>query len=198
MNKVITFSLLCTAALNAQSFSIGVLGGAPFEDVVQTVTTSGIQFVPKTPNFVVGPAMRIGLPAHFRLEMDALYRPYEFTQSSASALLGSTVTNVSASQWRFPLLLQYEIHTPVIKPFVEGGLSWDHLSNISTAARNITSGPGALVHVSNASVVLGGGVDIKMGFVRLSGELRWSHLNSADFQAISRVNQAEALVGIHF
>lgn len=193
MNKVILLSLLGAAGLSAQAFSVGILGGAPFEDVVQKVTTSGIQFVPKTPNFVVGPSVRIGLPAHFRLEADALYRPYDFSQSGAVV-----AANVTASQWRFPLLLQYEIHTPVIKPFIEGGLSWDHLSNISTAAKNITSGPGTLVHQSNASVVLGGGVDIKIGFVRVSGELRWSHLGSADFQAISKVNQAEALVGLHF
>lgn len=187
--------LLCAAGLNAQTFSVGVLGGAPFTDVVQTINTSGIQFVPKSTNFVVGPAVRIGLPLHFRIEADALYRPYEFGQSAT----GSTaVTTVSASQWRFPLLLQYRIETPVIKPFLEGGLSFDHLSNIGTAARNITSGPGTLVHESNASVVLGAGVDVKLGFVRLSGELRWSHQGSADFQEITRVNQAEVLMGIHF
>ena len=186
--------LLCVAGLNAQSFSVGVLGGAPFTEVVDTTTTSGIQFVPKSTNFVVGPAVRIGLPAHFRLEGDALYRPYKFTATSGT----STTTTVSASQWRFPILLQYQINTPVIKPFIEGGLSFDRLSNIATAARNITSGPGTLVHESNASVVLGAGVDVKLGFVRLSGELRWSHAGSADFQAITKVNQAEALMGIHF
>jgi len=41
-------------------------------------------------------------------------------------------------------------------------------------------------------------LDLKLGPVRLSGELRWSHAGSADFDAITKVNQAEALVGIHF
>jgi len=193
MHRIIFLSLLCSAAVHAQKFSIGILGGAPFKDVVEAVNTSGIQFLPRSQNFVVGPAMRIGLPARFRFEVDALYRPYEFTQVASG-----TTTSISASQWRFPMLLQYSMGTPVLKPFLEGGLSFDRLSNISAAARNITSGPGKLVHESHASVVLGAGLDLKLGPVRLSGELRWSHAGSADFDAITKVNQAEALVGIHF
>jgi len=100
--------------------------------------------------------------------------------------------------WSFPFLLQYRFKFPVVKPFVEVGASFDHLADISSAANNITSGPGTLLRRSNASVILGGGVDVKIPFVRLSGELRYSHLGSPDFQAISNVNQAEVLLGVHF
>ena len=195
MHRIVLLALLGSAALQAQKFSLGLLGGAPFTDVVDSVNNSGIQFLPRSQNFVVGPAMRIGLPAHFRFEVDALYRPYEFAVVPTGSTTGTTV---SASQWRFPFLLQYSVNTPVLKPFFEGGLSFDHLSNISAAARNITSGPGTLVDRSHASVVLGAGLDLKLGFIRLSGELRWSHAGSADFQAITKANQAEALLGIHF
>ena len=99
----------------------------------------------------------------------------------------------------FLFLLQYRFKTPLLKPFVEAGLSFDHLSNISAAAQTIGAGqPGSLVHASHADVVLGAGVDVKIPFVRISGELRYSHAGSADFAQLSNLNQAEVLIGIHF
>jgi hypothetical protein len=69
---------------------------------------------------------------------------------------------------------------------------------MSSAAKNITSGPGELVHESHAGVVLGAGVDVKIPFVRVSGELRYTRQGSEDFRDISKLNQAEFLLGIHF
>ena len=106
--------------------------------------------------------------------------------------------NVSGSEWRFPILAQYRFKTPVVKPFVEAGISVDHLANLSADARYFTSGPGTLLRETNAGVVLGGGVDVKIPLVRLSGELRYTHQGSANFQDVSKLNQAEILFGIHF
>jgi hypothetical protein len=108
------------------------------------------------------------------------------------------VADVSAAQWQFPFLAQYRFNAPVVKPFVEAGLSFDHLSNISSGAKNITSGPGQLLQQSHAGVVLGAGVDLKIPFIRVSGELRYTHQGSADFRDISKLNQAEFLLGVHF
>ncbi|HWE50731.1 MAG TPA: outer membrane beta-barrel protein [Bryobacteraceae bacterium] len=198
MRKIIGFifiSVLGSGAACAQALSVGVLGGAPFTDVTNAVSTSTLASLPRSTNFVIGPALQVNLPASFRIEVDALYRPYSFQITSISPV-GPTV---SANQWQFPFLLQYRFKTPVLKPFVEAGVSFDHLSNISAAAQTIPSGqPGSFVHASHASVVLGAGVDVKIPFVRLSGELRYSHAGSADFAALSKLNQAEVLVGIHF
>jgi hypothetical protein len=190
------FAVFCVAA-SAQAISVGVLGGAPFTDVVNAVNQNTVNFVSKSTNFTVGPALRISLPLSLRFEVDALYRPYSFSPIAQAPLLTANYT-VSASQWSFPFLLQYRFNTPLLKPFVEAGVSFDHLANISAAANNISSGPGTLIHSSNASVVLGAGVDLKIPVVRLSGELRYIHEGSADFQAISNVNQAEVLFGVHF
>jgi hypothetical protein len=193
---------LYAISANAAPISIGILGGAPFTDVVTATTQNNFAFVPKSTNFVVGPTFRLDLPLNLRVEVDALYRPYSFSATCAApTLLGVTCApsnNVTANQWRFPFLAQYRIKIPVVQPFIEGGLSFDHLSNISAAADNITAGAGQLVQQSHASVVLGGGVDLKLPILRLSGELRYSHQGSADFRAISNVNQAEFLFGIHF
>jgi hypothetical protein len=147
------------------------------------------------------------LPLSLRFEVDALYRPYSFSfpelavfVNGAAFNLAAVTITVPAMQWSFPFLLQYRIKTPLplVKPFVEAGVSFDHLADISSAAKIITSGPGTLLRQSNASVVLGGGIDVKIPFIRLSGELRYIHQWSADFQGISNLNQAEALVGVHF
>jgi hypothetical protein len=102
------------------------------------------------------------------------------------------------TNWSFPILAQYRFKTPVVKPFVEVGVSFDHLSSLSAAATELTSGPGTLIRQTNAGVVLGGGVDVKIPLIRLSGELRYTHQGSAYFQGISNLNQAEVLVGVHF
>lgn len=193
MRKLILLSILTAASACPQALSVGVIGGAPFNDVVNNASVSGIQTVAKSRNFTMGPALQVNLPASLRLEVDALYRPYSFSLAG----LGSN-QNVSANQFRFPVLLQYRFGTPVVKPFVEGGLSFDHLAGLSSAAKSILSGPGALLHQSDASVVLGAGVDVKIPFVRISGELRFTRQTVSNFQSISNLNQAEVLFGIHF
>jgi hypothetical protein len=193
MLKLILLSSLTLVAANAQSLSVGVLGGAPFNDVVKSSTVNAIQSIPKSSNFTIGPSVRVNLPASLRLEVDALYRPYSFRLTNPFG-----TTDVSASQWRFPVLLQYRFGTPIVKPFVEAGLSFDHLSGITDAAKNITSGPGKFLHATDAGVVLGGGVDVKIPFFRLSGELRYTRQSVSNFENFSNLNQAEVLLGIHF
>ncbi len=189
--------VLWTAPACAQIFSFGVLGGAPFTNVISSVQSNSLSAVPRSSNFVVGPTAQINLPLGLRVEADALYRPYSF-QIASPGVQG--LSAVSAMDWNFPFLLQYRIATPVprFKPFVEVGVSFDHLADISAAAKNVSSGPGALLRQTNAGVVLGGGVDVKIPFIRVSGELRYTHQGSADFQALSNLNQAEVLVGVHF
>jgi hypothetical protein len=202
MRKVLFLLALGAISASAQSiFSIGVIGGAPFTDVVNATNQNNFAFIPKSTNFTVGPAFQVNLPLSLRIEVDALYRPYGFTETSAvPAPFATSIApiNVSGNQWSFPILAQYRFKTPVVKPFVEVGVSFDHLSGLTTAATEITSGPGTLIHQTNAGVVLGGGVDVKIPFIRLSGELRYTHQGTAYFQGISNLNQAEVLVGVHF
>jgi len=185
MRKLILLSLISIGAASAQSLSVGVLGGAPFTNAV-----SSNPYL--SPNFVVGPAVQLSLPLSLRFEVDALYRPVKF-----DLLNVLSTAQVSGSQWQFPFLLQYRFKAPLVKPFVEAGVSFDHLADISAAAKEI-SGTGQLLQQSHASFVLGGGVDVKIPFIRLSGELRYIREGSADFSGISNLNQAEVLVGVHF
>ncbi len=195
MPKLFCF-LMIAAAANAQTLSVGILGGADFNNVVSGVNLGSYTPVVTSSNFTVGPSFQANLPLNLRLEVDALYRPFGFDLSGSAA--GSYP--VSAQQWRFPVLLGYRFKgLPLIHPFVEAGFSFDHLAGLSDAAKSvIVSGPGTLLHQSNADFVVGGGVDVKIPFIRLSGELRYSRATVSDFAALSNLNQAEVLFGIHF
>jgi hypothetical protein len=191
MKRLLLLAALGAAGLNAQHLSVGILGGAPFTDVVNSYNSQTLSALPTSSNFIVGPSVQVNLPLSLRVEVDALYRPYSFTASNFPA-------PVSGSDWNFPILLQYRFHTPIVKPFVEGGVAFDHLADLSAAAQAVPSGTGELLRRTNAGVVLGGGVDVKIPFVRISAELRYTHQGSADFQQLSNLDQAEFLVGLHF
>lgn len=193
MIKLILPGLLITGLSFGQTLSVGILGGAPFTDVVHNGSVNSVTSITNSSNFTVGPSVQLNLPLGLRVEVDALYRPYGFNLQSAIA----NTNSVSASQWRFPVLLQYRFHFPIARPFVEVGPSFEHLSGISSIATSIT-GPGQLLHSSDVGIVLGGGVDLKIPLVRLSGELRYTRETVSNFSNISNLNQAEVLFGVHF
>lgn len=197
--RTLTLFLALPLFASAQSLSIGFLGGAPFQDVVKSTATTGVTSVAKSTNFTVGPSLQVSLPAGFRIEVDALFRPYSFDLGFPLAIRPPQSLNVKAQQWRFPLLAQYRIGKSRTQPFIEGGLSFDRLSGLTSAVKStISSGPGQLLHQTNASVVLGAGLDVKIPLLRFSGEVRFTRPTVSNFANISNLNQAEVLVGIHF
>jgi hypothetical protein len=196
MRKLSVLAAFCAIPACAQSvFSIGVIGGAPFTDAVGATNQNNVSFVSNSTNFTVGPSFQVNLPLNLRIEVDALYRPYGFNETSTvtAPFLATRPSHVTGTEWTFPVLAQYRFKTPFVKPFVEAGLSFGHLGNLSADAGNFT-----LLRQTTAGVVLGGGIDVKIPFVRLSGELRYTHEGSSYFQGISNLNQAEVLVGVHF
>lgn len=190
MRKIVLVGLLTAAAACAQGISIGILGGAPLENVETTTTISGVSYLAKSPNFTVGPALQVNLPLHLRFEFDALVRPANF---QASNLLAKT----TATQWRFPILVEYRFGSgKVLQPYLGVGANFEHLYQIKNAA---ISGPGSIATNSPAGMILGGGVDLKFkGLFRLSGELRYTRQWNGAILDVEQLNQAEVLVGAHF
>ena len=193
MRKIVLAGLLTAAAASAQNISIGAYAGAPFTDVERTTTISGISYLPQSAKFTVGAGLQVNLPLRLRLELDALVRPANF---SASALISNTLlSNTSATEWRFPLIVQYRLGKGTLAPFVGLGASFEHLYQIKNA---VTSGTGSFASNSPGGMLIDGGVDIKLKLFRLSGELRYTRqFNDAIF-SLSQLNQAEFLLGAHF
>ena len=190
MRILILAGLVTAAAAYGQAISVGALGGVPLMNVETTTTISGIAYLPKGPNFVVGPSVQINLPLHFRVEFDALARPASFHVSNL-------VGNTSATEWRFPVIVQYRLGNKAkfFQPFVGVGASFEHLYQIKNA---ITSGPGSIATNSPGGMLLDGGVDFKIGLCRLSGELRYTRQFNDSILDLSQLNQAEVVVGARF
>jgi hypothetical protein len=182
------FALLFFFCLPAAAqFSVGVIGGIPFNDLVSNPSTNAITFADKSGRYTIGPTVQLGLPLGFRLEADALYRPAEFTSATFGA-----VGNFSASQWRIPVLLQYRFGAPILKPFVEAGYSYDHI-NIKVPTFNTSYSI-----TSHHGFVLGAGVDFKIPLFRISPEIRFTRDVDSGTNNLLQLNQAEFLIGIRF
>jgi Outer membrane protein beta-barrel domain len=189
MRKLILAALLTVAAACAQAISVGAIAGAPFQSVETTSTISGISYLPKSVNFTAGGTFQLNLPLHLRVEFDALIRPANFKVSNL-------VTNTSATEWRFPLLVQYRLGSgKLVQPFVGVGASFEHLYQIKNA---VTEGPGSIATNSPGGMVIDAGLDFKLKLIRLSGELRYTRQFNASITSLSELNQAEVLVGVRF
>lgn len=189
MRRILLAGLLTAAAVCAQNISVGAIAGAPFTNVESTTTIGGISYLPKSPHFTAGGAFQLNLPFHLRLEFDALVRPANFRVSSL-------LSNTSATDWRFPLIVQYRVGSgKALQPFFGVGANFEHLYQISNA---VTSGPGSIATNSPGGMLIDGGVDLKLKLFRLSGELRYTRQFNAAIFDVSELNQAEVLFGAHF
>src|SRR5580700_7734952 len=81
-----------------QIFSFGGVVGTPLTDVTQTTTIAGINYLRNSTLFTIGPSLQVNLPAGFRIEIDALYRPVAY-QIATTFLVGTETNNVSAAQF---------------------------------------------------------------------------------------------------
>ncbi len=213
--KRFAIAILCPLALaNAQVISFGVTGGFPFNGAVSVIRNdSPFGPAPIGVNYTVGPVVQVKLPANFGLEADMLYRPFNLTESTfILGLVGGTETvRITASQFRFPLLLQYRLGHRRVKPYVEAGLSVDHLATLSATTTINTfmygtsvspggipaQGPGSLDHQTHIGAVAGAGLEVKIPLVRMSAGVRYTRQGDY-FSSYSNVNQGEVLIGIHF
>jgi hypothetical protein len=179
--RPLLFALFCTAPLLAQP-SFGLIGGVPFNNLTNNVNTVLSSAVDKSGMYTIGPTFQFGLPLGFRLEADALYRPLG---------VGIGGTTLSSSQWRFPILAQYRFSGKLIKPFVEAGYSYDHVS--------ISPAPSFASISSHHGFVVGAGLDFKIPFLRISPEIRYTHdAGTVNPGNLLNTNQAEFLVGVRF
>lgn len=186
------FFLAFGSAMFAQPFSVGVKLGAPVTDAFNVAAG---EYRNTSLRLVVGPTVEVRLPLGFAIEVDALYQhvSYDF----ASRALAS---RASANSWEFPVLAKYRTPFPLVKPYVEGGLAFNHIGNVSSLA-------GDLKHSSNAGIVLGAGIEIKVIKLRISPEIRYTRWTLESIQAIGSVNtstltsnqnQADVLIGFSF
>ena len=206
--------LLClfgSFAAFGQPISVGVKGGVPLTDFLETVSSGNVFVRSKTQRYIVGPTVELRLPAGFGVEFDALYRHFNY---NATTSLANAVTSIdtTANAWEFPLLLKYRFPMKVVRPYVNAGVSWDKLSGLTQTVRRVVAGVTGSTSSSNPlelnqdttrGFVMGAGIDIHALIIHISPEVRFTRWGAQHFidpggLLHSNLNQAEFLVGITF
>jgi len=180
------------APLLAQSpFGFGLKAGVPLNDALSADPSSPVAYVESTHRYIIGPFVEIRLPARFSVEVDALYRSYEYRQSPGDFIVARSV---SPGAWEFPVLARKALLGGPIQPYIEGGVALSHLSVADVLELN---------HRNNYGIVLGAGVSLHLGLFRIAPELRYNGWAFKNFDSPlgslqSNRNQAAFLVGISF
>lgn len=197
--------------LSAQPVSFGVIGGVPITDAFETFKGNRSSYATNTKRYIVGPTVQFNFPARFSLEVDALYKRlgYQYQQT------GPTVTaSTVANSWEFPATIKFAILPGPVRPFVNAGASFRHLSGIEQVRTAINAAGNAINTTINTApefnkrndigLVLGGGLEFKIGRVRIAPQLRYTRWGSENFRdpvnALLRTNrnQGDFLLSLTF
>ena len=173
--------LVCSYAAPAQNIFVGFRGGVPLTDAFKTIENAGSLARNRPSHWIAGPTLEIRLPAGLGITFDALYNRLGYESAGQTQ---------SGSLWEFPAMLRYRIGPqPLVKPFLAAGGSFNKLTGIRTPKSSVTG------------IVFGGGVEIKLPFMRIAPELRLSRRleeNVTLGSIKSNLNQAVFLVGLTF
>lgn len=204
MSKHSFLPLLCFLAASAwaQPFTAGVKVGLPLTDFVNTVSGQSSSV---TNRYLVGPTAELHLPFGLGIEVDALYRHFNYQNVFGSGVNAVTSVN-SAGAWEFPLLVKYRFPEKVARPYVDAGVAWDKISGLTnTITTSVSSGtianPSGQNNSTTTGFVMGAGLDLHF-IVHIMPELRYTRWTSQHFNLTnilnSNQNQAEFMLGITF
>jgi len=192
----------------AQQVAVGVVGGVRTTGDVSGTLTS------ESKRYIVGPMVEIRLPLRLSFEVDALYRRFGFTGYASSALANS-ITRERANSWEFPMILKYRLPGVGAHPFVGVGYAPRAVHGTDVSSGSYLSSPSTYSYFFNRhsdtsyswthGVVVSGGVNLGVGHVRFSPELRYVHWNApflnavggdGSFRFVSNQDEAFVLVGV--
>lgn len=183
---ILPLLLLAALPVCAQRLCVGVRAGLPLSDAFLALENRSASNL-ESKAYTFGPTVEVYLPHRVSFLVDALYRRAAYSTST-----GST--------FEFPVLARYTFKgSPAAHPFLGGGFSFQHLRGLKQFVTTLD--PGSR---SNTGFVLGGGVELRVPFLRISPEIRFTrwgvqNLRTAPLaQFRANQNQAVLLVGITF
>jgi hypothetical protein len=184
MIRSLSLLIIASAGLMCQPVSFGLKGGVPFGDAF-TLSGGNLTVPASTQHWILGPMFEVHLPLGLSVEADILYRRYQISDSGG--------------EWEFPILGKYKFIAGPIRPYVGGGVNFNHVTGFSKLLS------AELPHPGTVGITLEGGVEFKVLRIRIAPELRFTHwgnpnidLNPINIALKSSQNQAMALVGVSF
>ena len=168
----------------SQPLGAGIKVGVPATDAFKILPVPTFAaFTGESARYTVGPYVELRLPARMAVEIEALYRSYDFRNAGIGT---------SASSWEFPVLIKHRLSSKLVRPYFDAGVSFSRLSDIKLESLN---------HRSNYGVVVGGGVEFNLFLVKVSPEVRytgWAFRNFDGALVQSNRNQLTVLFGFGF
>lgn len=191
--------LAAASSASAQHISVGIKAGVPLTGLLRTnsrdVRSYG-EFPTQTKRYTIGPVLDIGLLLGFGVEFGAMYK--RFDQQSIAVTTTGFITidetgypiqqtaGISAvgHSWEFPVAVQYHFFKSAIRPYVEGGVSLNRLSNVYSL-QNAPIPPRQLPFTTvplrgsftRVGPLFGMGVDVKLHRIHVTPGLRYTHYN---------------------
>ncbi|HSW49233.1 MAG TPA: outer membrane beta-barrel protein [Bryobacteraceae bacterium] len=195
-----------SSAAMAQGFSFGVKGGVPITDALKVLDRS--RYLSDRAPYVIGPAVELRLFGGLSAEADLFYRRVKYASTSQGAAAGSTRT--SGQIWEVPVLAKYRAPGDLARPFLTAGLSYRRMARFrqrmftaGSSSVETSADPPELSGRSTAGATVGGGLELSLPLIRISGELRYTRWGSSSIRSAlgglaSQLNQADFLLGILF
>ena len=193
--------LAATSSAFAQHISVGIKAGVPLTGLLRTNSRDvrwGGEFPTQTKRYTIGPVVDIGLPLGFGVEFGALYKRFDqqsytvtttgFTSDDETSVPIQQTAGISAvgHSWEFPVTVQYRFFKSAIRPYVEGGVSLNRLSNVyslQNVSINFRQLPFTYAPLrrsfTQAGPLFGMGVDVKLHRIHVTPGLRYTHYNKS-------------------
>lgn len=194
----------------AQPLSVGVKVGVPITDALETFRGSQSAYVTNTHRYLVGGTVQLNFPARFSVEVDALYKRLGFEYNQFAGAGSPTATRTVANSWEFPVLGKFAIFPGPVRPFVDAGANFRHISGVEQirtglAPLNLLANPVPEFNKDNdIGFAFGGGIELKLGHLRITPEFRYTRWGSENFRdpiaALLRTNknQGDFMIGLTF
>jgi hypothetical protein len=197
---VVCLLLLAASSAFAQHISVGIKAGVPLTGLLRSNSSdvrSYGEFPTQTKRYTIGPVVDIGLLLGFGVEFGAMYKRFD-QQSLAVTTTGFTTDDetgypiqqsagISAvgHSWEFPVAVQYHFFKSAIRPYVEGGVSLNRLSNVYSFRNSPFPSPPQLPFTivplrdsfTRHGPLFGMGVDVKLHGIHVTPGLRYTHYN---------------------
>jgi len=176
-----------------------------------------LYFSAEKKRYTIGPVVDIGLPLGFGIEVGALYKRFDqksrmititgFANAGEESFPIQQNADISAvgHSWEVPVALQYRFFKSAIRPYVEGGVSFNHLSNVYNFQNvsyflppqlPVTFAP-TRGSFDRVGVLFGLGVDFKLHVIHVTPGFRYTHYNETRYW-LPAANSVDFLVGFTF
>lgn len=184
------FALLF-AALSAQAFalgpiSLGLRAGLPLNDLVDIASNNPNQFFSTTQRYTFGPTLALNLPAGLSAEVDFLWKRFS---------LGRPIplNERDFNSFEIPVMGKWRSGGGLVRPIVGAGVSFRRWGDFGSFL-------GGDLDRNNTGFVLGGGIEIRAIFLKITPEIRYTRWGSQSFTPTVQANrnQVDFLVGLTF